>query len=222
MNKNKYGSAELMNYESKTNINPGLNSRSTSKSAFESDPDLLLLNSKGKDMFLSSVNSERNLFGSKNYLTGSLGIKPKSSSDMFSLKPSQSVLSLTDKSSKKINYDIQRTSSEDSTIESSHLDSDPAKSPIFPLDAYGSRPPVLPSEDTTYSKNKIHKEGIYNKNSSAKYDVLKTEDKFEIKKELLSSTEKSISLTRQDFLEKRVDFHIRMLIKIKIKSILNL
>lgn len=187
---------------------------SSTKSAFESDPEVLLMKQKYPNIqstispvtqkYLSCHNL--NLDKSKQLGLDTKHINksknPTFENDylnIFSLKIKKEGIG-----SKDLDENQRRTTAADmesmnDTIESTHLDSDYAKSPIFPLDAYGSRPNVHIPKGIYSHDNKIESspdlDKIYEESKLLDPDCLKLMDR-KLKKLIKLNNQDEEKLTR--------------------------
>lgn len=124
--------------------------RDTSKSAFENDPDLLYYQSnQGKSKECLSPLTKRYL-SHKNVQISENNFKPKSEINFES-----DFMNMCSFKTKKNNQDeFKECSVLNETIESEHLYSDYAKGPVFPLEAYGTRPGIESGREGIYTRRK--------------------------------------------------------------------
>lgn len=137
---------------------PLLAYKTTSKSAFESDPEVLMLLRNKKHRLASRLATTSTRPHNAAYQQRDATEFENDYLNIFSCRIKKEAAAADELKNERgetayvRTLDVADVNIHDDTIESTHLDSDYAKSPIFPSDAYGSRPNIS-----------THSRGIYTK-----------------------------------------------------------
>lgn len=133
------------------------------KSAFESDPEVIMMRHRLANRMTSrqqqlSSHLDPTYF-EPNYATPSsrrINQEPSSRFDNDYMNIITCRVRKEGLGAKDFVKNGQESEADEDTIESTHLDSDYAKSPIFPSDVYGSRPSVTNNQPTGIYSNKVN------------------------------------------------------------------
>lgn len=141
-------STERFRYDKKLESTPV--KRDTSKSAFETDPDLLFFQSNQSYAKEHISPLTKKYLSSKNVQINENNLKPKTEINI----ENDFMNMCSFKTKKNIDEKFKESSVLNETIESEHLYSDYAKGPVFPLEAYGTRPGIESGREGIYTRQK--------------------------------------------------------------------